>query len=188
MHRHRTIGKSVSKIARSMRRILYHLCLALFLLQASCAAQQAGGNLSGDLYHENLTLVRPNYEAHEADSSANDTSTVVKTQKNIVPTHTVNTKVDMVLDSLDKLNQLKRFVDGFTVQIYSGPNREDALSAKAKMVQEMSDLEASIQYTQPKFRVTAGRYFTKLEAQQDLMRLRIFFPNAILVPEKIMIK
>jgi hypothetical protein len=170
-----------------MGRLLSHLSLALFLLQASCAAQQTGGNLSGDLYHENLTLVRPNYEAEEVDSSAKDTYTKVGTQ-NISPTHTVNAKVDMVLDSLDKLNQLKRFVDGFTVQIYSGPNREDALSAKAKMVQEIMDLEASIQYTQPKFRVTAGRYFTKLEAQKDLMRLRIFFPNAILVPEKIMIK
>ena len=104
------------------------------------------------------------------------------------PTQTVNAKVDMVLDSLDKLNQLKKFVDGFTIQIYSGAKREDALSAKAKMVKEMSDLEADIQYTQPKFRVTAGKYFTKLEAQKDLMRLRIFFPNAILVPEKIMIK
>lgn len=170
-----------------MERLLSNLFMALFLLLASCAVQQTGSNLSGDLYHENLTLVRPNYEEEEIDSSPRNVNTDVKTPY-AAPTHTVNAKVDMVLDSLDKLNQVKRFVDGFTVQIYSGPNREDALGAKAKMVKEMSDLEASIQYTQPKFRVTAGRYFTKLEAQKDLMQLRIFFPNAILVPEKIMIK
>lgn len=170
-----------------MGRLLSNLSMALFLLQASCAAQQTGSNLSGDLYHENLTLVRPNYEVEAVDSSIINSSTKGNAPF-IAPTHTVNAKVDMVLDSLDKLNQLKKFVDGFTVQIYSGPNREDALSAKAKMVKEMSDLEADIQYTQPKFRVTAGKYFTKLEAQKDLMQLRIFFPNAILVPEKIMIK
>ncbi|HEY5692764.1 MAG TPA: SPOR domain-containing protein [Cyclobacteriaceae bacterium] len=161
--------------------------MTLFLLQASCAAQQTGNKLAGDLYHENLTLVRPKYEVKEIDSLNNNLNTDIKAP-NVGPTYTVNAKVDMVLDSLDKLNQLKRFIDGFTVQIYSGPNREDALGAKAKMVKEMSNLEASIQYTQPKFRVTAGRYFTKLEAQKDLMQLRIFFPNAILVPEKIMIK
>ena len=187
MYRHRTIIKSLSKAGRLMGRLATHLSLGLFLLQASCAAQQAGSNSSGDLYHENLTLVRPSYAVEEVDTSANDSNPVVSTQ-NIPPTHTVNAKVDMVLDSLDKLNQLKKFVDGFTIQIYSGAKREDALSAKAKMVKEMSDMEADIQYTQPKFRVTAGKYFTKLEAQKDLMRLRIFFPNAILVPEKIMIK
>lgn len=55
------------------------------------------------------------------------------------------------------------------------------------MIVEVGD-EASLQYDQPKFRVTAGRYFTKLEAQKDLMRLRRYFSNAILVPEKILVK
>jgi uncharacterized protein YebE (UPF0316 family) len=95
----------------------------------------------------------------------------------------------MVLDSLDKLNQLRRYVDGFTIQIYSGPKREDALGTKAKMVKAIGDeLEADIQYTQPKFRVTVGKYFTKLEAQKDLIRLKNYFSNAILIPEKILIK
>jgi hypothetical protein len=170
-----------------MKRFGYHFSLVLFLLNASCAAQQSGNFSSGDLYHENLALVRPSYEADPADSSIKATEKIVSTE-NMAAAYTVNTKVDKVLDSLDKLNQLKKFVDGFTIQIYSGPNREDALSTKSKMVREMSDLEASIQYTQPKFRVIAGRYFTKLEAQKDLMSLRRIFPNAILVPEKIMIR
>ncbi len=187
MYCHRTINKPAPKVLGWLGRSLSHLSLALFLLHASCAAQQSGANLSGDLYHENLTLVRPNFEVEKPDSSANHENPAISVRP-VIPLNTVNAKVDMVLDSVDKLNQIKKFVDGFTIQIYSGPNREDALSAKSKMVKEMSDLEADIQYAQPKFRVTAGKYFTKLEAQKDLMQLRIFFPNAILVPEKIMIK
>ena len=104
-------------------------------------------------------------------------------------TNTVNTKVDVVMDSLDKLNQLRKYIDGFTIQIYSGPKRDEALGAKAKMVKAFGDdLEADIQYTQPKFRVTVGKYFSKLEAQKDLMRLKGSFPNAILVPEKVPIR
>ena len=100
----------------------------------------------------------------------------------------MNNRVDMVLDSLDKLNKTRRFIDGFTIQIYSGQSREEAIEAKSKMVLKISELEATLQYTQPKFRVTAGRYFSKLEAQEDLLKVRQHFANAILIPEKITVE
>ncbi len=96
--------------------------------------------------------------------------------------------VDFVLDSIDRLNGLRKFVEGYTIQIYSGQNREDANSAKKKMVDEHTGLKADLQYIQPKFRVSVGNYFSKLEAQKDLMRLKPLFPNAILIPEKIPIR
>jgi hypothetical protein len=103
------------------------------------------------------------------------------------PVLNVNTKVDAVLDSVDRLNQSRKFVDGYTIQIYSGTNREDAMNAKKRM-NEMDEISPTLQYNQPKFRVTAGAYYNKLEAQQDLMRIRRLFPNSILVPEKVQIK
>ena len=104
------------------------------------------------------------------------------------PTKNVNAKVDFVLDSIDRLNALRKFIDGYTIQIYSGQNREDANTAKKKMADEADDLTANLQYIQPKFRVRVGNYFSKLEAQKDLMRLKPLFPNAILIPEKIPIR
>lgn len=186
MHCYRTINIAAKRILHEMKRYLSHLSLALFLLHISCVAQQAG-QTSGDVYTEDLTILRPKYESAMVDSAIKPVE-VNPVKHQTIPTKTVNTKVDMVLDSLDKINLLKKFVDGFTIQIYSGPRREDALSAKSKMVKEAADLEANIQYTQPKFRVTAGTYFSKIEAQKDLLRLRRIFPNAILVPEKIMVR
>ena len=176
------------KLFTSMKKYSLNLSLALLILQVSCVAQQSGINSSDGAYTEDLTLVRPEYESD--DSITTEVQPVPVEQKQVLAaTNTVNTKVDMVLDSLDKLNQLRRYVDGFTIQIYSGPKREDALVAKAKMVKAIGDeLEADIQYTQPKFRVTVGKYFTKLEAQKDLIRLKNYFSNAILIPEKILIK
>ena len=107
---------------------------------------------------------------------------VVKPKKN------VNDKVDAILDSIDRFNLTRKFVDGFTLQVYSGQKREDAMNAKQKIITDTPDLTASLQYVQPKFRVTIGSYFTKLEAQKDLMRLKRIFPNIILVPEKIPIR
>jgi len=188
MYSDRTIEMIPRKLFIGMKKYTLNLSLTLLILQVSCVAQQSGINSSNDTYTEDLTLVRPAYEADDSDSIETQSDPVEQKQI-LAATNTVNAKVDMVLDSLDKLNQLRRFVDGFTIQIYSGPKREEALGAKAKMVKAIGDeLEADIQYTQPKFRVTVGKYFTKLEAQKDLILLRDYFSNAILVPEKILIK
>ena len=87
-----------------------------------------------------------------------------------------------------RFNATRKFVDGYTIQIYSGQKREDAMSTTTRMNELASDLKSNIQYQQPKFRVTVGKYFTRLEAQKDLLRLKRIFSSAILVPERIMIK
>lgn len=170
-----------------MKKWTASLSVGLLLLHFSCATQQSSSTSSPGAYTEDLSVERIQFEADPKESTSAEK---VDKKKNgqTIPTKTVNTKVDAVLDSLDKLNQFRKFVDGFTIQIYSGQNREEAISARSKMVIEINDLEASVQYTQPKFRVTAGRYLSKLEAQKDMLRLKRLFPNAILVPEKISVK
>jgi hypothetical protein len=132
---------------------------------------------------EDLASIRPKFTA---DSIVRAGS--VEPQPPVVtPVLTVNEKVDAVLDSIDRLNALRKFVSGYTIQIYSGQNREDANNAKKKL-SEVVDMKGDLQYLQPKFRVKVGSYFTALDAQKDLTFLKKFFPNAILVPETIQIK
>jgi len=50
------------------------------------------------------------------------------------------------------------------------------------------NLGALLEYNQPKFRVRVGSYYSRLEAQKDLTRLKKAFSNAILVPEKILVR
>jgi len=151
----------------------------------SCVAQKT----SDKSYYENLMDVRPRVTA-PIDSAPNTTNTIVvaKQSRSATFTKTVNEKVDMVLDSIDRFNLMRRSVDGYTIQIYSGQNREDAMNTKKKMATEIPDLTANLQYQQPKFRVTVGKYYSKLEAYQDLTKLRKSFSSAILVPEKIAIR
>ena len=160
-----------------------NLSLFSFLIIAlGCVAQKSN---NGKTHHEDLSLVRPKF-AMPVDSVK---ETVTQESKiPVTPTKNVNEKVDFVLDSIDRLNGLRKFIEGYTIQIYSGQTREDANNAKKKMVEEVPDLTADLQYIQPKFRVRVGNYFTKLEAQKDLMRLKPIFPNAILIPEKISIR
>ncbi|MBI3219625.1 MAG: SPOR domain-containing protein [Bacteroidetes bacterium] len=137
-------------------------------------------------YTEDLSSLRPKVTAEVG--SKKDT---IKNKIEVVrttPRYTVNAKVDQVLDSIDRFNLTRRFVDGYTIQIYSGQKKEDALSASKKLMDAYADLKSNIQYQQPKFKVTVGKYFTRLEAQKDFLRLKRLFSSTILVPERIMIK
>lgn len=178
---------NLQSLLSEMKKWAPTLGAGLFLLHFSCATQQSLTTSSPGSYSEDLTVERIHFETDPKESAASE-KVDEKKERQTIPTKTVNAKVDAVLDSLDKLNQFRKFVDGYTIQIYSGQNREEAISAKSKMVVEIGDLEASVQYTQPKFRVTAGRYLSRLEAQKDMLRLKRLFPNAILIPEKISVK
>ncbi len=151
----------------------------------SCFAQKTNDKP----YYESLADLRPRVTVPvDSARTTTNTTSVKQEAKQVSFTKTVNTKVDFVLDSIDSFNLMKRSVDGYTIQIYSGQNREEAMNIKKKMSTNIPDLNANLQYQQPKFRVTVGKYYSKLEAFQDLNKLRKVFSSAILVPEKIAIR
>jgi hypothetical protein len=161
----------------------FHILTSIFffLVTTACQAQRPTKP-----YYEDLSSLRP--KVMRAESNSKDSLRTKKQVSVLTPQFAVNEKVDAILDSIDRFNLTRKFVDGYTIQIFSGQKREDALNANKKMSESVSDLKANIQYQQPKFKVTVGKYFTRLEAQKDLLRLKRVFTNAILVPERIMIK
>jgi hypothetical protein len=93
--------------------------------------------------------------------------------------------VDPILDSIYKENISKGFVDGYTIQVYSGIKREDALNVKKKLSQSLPDLRSEVEYRQPNFRVRSGQYLSRMEAQKDYLAVKKHFPNAIVIPDRI---
>jgi cell division protein FtsN len=147
----------------------------------SCLAQKSNGK--PPYYHEDLYSLRPKLE-EPVDTVQMNTH---RPKVSVIPNHQVNRKVDQVLDSINRFNVTRKFIDGYTIQIYSGQNREEAMNTKKKMAAETS-LNALLEYNQPKFRVRVGNYYSRMESQKDLLRLKRIFPNAILVPEKILVR
>jgi hypothetical protein len=158
--------------------------MRIFLFLSALALSFSAFSQRNKEITEDLASIRPRF-TNEATAPIHNTAMQVTQVVN--PVLTVNKQVDAVLDSIDRLNALRRYVSGYTIQIYSGQNREDANNAKKKL-NDVVDMKADLQYVQPKFRVKVGGYFTALEAQKDLTFLKRFFPNAILVPETIQIK
>ncbi|HTH58355.1 MAG TPA: SPOR domain-containing protein [Cyclobacteriaceae bacterium] len=151
-------------------------------MSCSSVAQKS----SGKPYHEDLSKLRPKVEFSE---EVKPKDTIKEEPLRVAPTRHINAQVDIVLDSIDRFNLTRKFIDGFTIQIYSGQKKDDAMNVIKKMKEEVTELSANpIRYEQPKFRVTVGKYFTRLEAQSDLLVLRRKFSAASLVPEKIPLK
>lgn len=158
----------------------YLLIIALSVVSLSSFAQK------NKPIQEDLASLRPHFPP-PPDTAKHYSGNPVKNVPFVTPHLTVNDKVNFVLDSIDRLNLLRKVIPGYTIQVYSGLNREEAGNTR-KRLQEELDMRADLQYLQPKFRVSVGHYFTSLDAQKDLVRLRRAFPNAILVPESIPIR
>ncbi len=168
-----------------MRNALYSLLVLMLALEGCKPAQKTSASQQGGRYYEDLSAVRPRID--EAPQPGTEDEPVIKRDPKayVEARFTVNKQLDAVLDSIDRINLKRKFIDGYVIQVYSGLNREEALTAKKNLSMYLPKLEADVFYNQPNFRVKTGRYFSPLEAQKDFSQIKVYFPNAIIVPDKI---
>lgn len=176
----------------SLRHSIYILGLGLFI--AGCASQKKTSTAStgsGGKYTEDLSIYRPKADQVPTTTTTGTTTTQTpdarKQTAYVEPKYAVNKKVDVVLDSIDRHNLQSNAVDGFTIQIYSGLKREEALNAKKNLASVLPGLEADVQYAQPNFRVKVGKYISRLDAQKDFTEVKKRFPTAIIIPDRVAI-
>lgn len=174
-----------------MSNIIRLFVFSVLIAIAACSSKVSpgGGSSTSGTYSEDLSILRPKstlpVDTNKLTTSSNtgNSNTVY-----LEPRHTVNAQLDAVLDSIDRINLAHGMVDGFTIQLYSGKLQEEALNAKKQIAQAMPELTADIQFSQPNFRVRAGKYINRMDAQKDYMAVKRLFPNAILIPERIPIR
>lgn len=146
----------------------------------------SGSAAGSGKYSEDLSVWRPE-TGEVTDSVKTTTPERNRTNQYVEARYAITDQVDTVLDSIYEQNLSKAFVDGYTIQVYSGIKREDALNIKKDLSQALPDLESEVQYRQPNFRVRTGKYFTRLEAQKDYLAVKRYFPNAIVIPDRVSI-
>ena len=153
-----------------------------------CASSLVSPSYSASGYSEDLSYLHPAYNEEEKPTNTVVDNNTNKKEIYTEPKFAVNQSLHAVLDSIDRINLTRKLVDGFTIQVYAGQKREDALNTKRTMDQNLPELKAEMTYVQPTFRIKAGKYYTQLDAQKDYVAVKRFFPNAILVPDKIAIQ
>jgi hypothetical protein len=174
-----------------MMRVLSFLLVLSFAGMVACSPKTGSGtsDSGGKTYSEDLSGVRPKPQVK--DTTKNTSGSVAgnlpvrKSTDYVEAKFAVNQQLDNVLDSISRVNLTTGFVDGFTIQLYSGLKREEALNVRKQLSTTLPDVESEVQYVQPNFRVRAGKYFDRFEANKDYIAIKKHFPNAIIIPERI---
>lgn len=133
-------------------------------------------------YEEDLAYLRPELEEEEEVSEAESF-----VEKDVTVNYVDNIKAE--LDSVNQLiiekNKGEKYVNGFTIQIYTGNDRQAANEAKEKASLINPNLDPVITYHQPGYKVKAGQYLDRLRAHEVYESLKEEFPLALLIPERI---
>jgi hypothetical protein len=110
--------------------------------------------------------------------------------KNSVDSNSVIVHKDARLDMLVKKQAVineetsrdgRRTDKGFRLMIISTNNRDEALAAKAKVLTYFSDLKAYMWYQSPYFKVKAGNFKDRKDAEAYQKRLNTYFPKGVFI-------
>lgn len=158
--------------------------LSVVVAGTACQVSQNVRSADRERYAEDLSKVRPEYVMPE-DTIANEPEQGGPQTPAVVPSADDTYKINDVLDRTDDFRKNVNAIDGFTIQVYSGTDRENARKIRGKLISMLPDEEASLYYDEPNFKVKVGAFYTRLEAQKSFQMVSKEFPNAIIIPERI---
>ncbi|RUA27420.1 MAG: hypothetical protein DSY77_17380 [Bacteroidetes bacterium] len=149
-----------------------------------CVTTQSTSTASKS-YSEDLSQYRPevdtSYKIVEENSSFRTTS------ENFEPEADVTELLNKKLDTLAENNKEIRYVNGYSIQVYSGSSSSEAYAARDTARVVLPEIRTDVEYKQPIYKVRVGRFTERLEVQRTLLQLKPKFPDAISVPQRIYI-
>ena len=165
-----------------MNRLL-SICLSLALVFgsacASISARSGGGAdkkaTAGKEVTEDLSAYRPKYPAADASDPA----------ASVAPTHHVNEKVAVLMDTVASVNKNIRYAQGYRILAYNGSERQTVMDLRRSIIARLPDEKDYLTYQQPNFRLKVGDFFSRIEAQQVLNQIADLIPNAQIVQDQI---
>lgn len=171
----------------SKQRFFIGLIIVVWLVGCASPKSTTVSSSPGPGYSEDLSILRPKVTTGTETTGTTQNTSDPKQTQYVEPKYAVNKKLDTVLDSIDRQNLSRQFINGFTIQVYSGMKREEALGVKKNLTSALPDVPSEVEYAQPNFRVKVGKYFTRIDAQADYMAVKKYYPTAIVVPDKVAI-
>ena len=152
---------------------------------------KSSNNLEIDLenYSEDLSVYRPNYK--KVDSVA-----IVKVEKRETKGNPVvelikisqNREVEEVLNKISVSNKNINESKGFRLQVFVGNTKEGFLAAKSYLMNHYPELEIYESYSQPTYKIKAGDFLDRLEAEKYYASLKSKFSGTRVIVDRINIK
>lgn len=124
-----------------------------------------------------------------AISFAQDTTGKQPVDTNSVIVHK-DPRLDLLVKKQATINEVtsrdgRRTDKGFRLMIISTNNRDEALAAKTKVYTFFPELKAYLWYQSPYFRVKAGNFKDRKDAEAYQKRLNTYFPKGVFIMKDI---
>lgn len=168
------------------------LCICLLIIAAACKRSvipSKNTNVSIGDYEEDLSDVRVKYDPKPVVTLSEPK--VVKEKSNGAITQLpqqVNNQVDIALDSIAVRNKNVRYSSGYRIQVYVGNDRREVDEAKVFIYQNFSELNTYLTFSQPTYKLKAGDFTSRLDAERYFSSIKQRYSMAMIVSERIDIK
>ena len=141
-------------------------------------------------YYEDLTVLRPAFEKENTTAADEPITPPGDPQPELYPDSVpdITFMLDSLLDSVALNNRKKEFIQGYTIQVYTGNSRVEANDVKAHVYRILPYSKPQVSYDLPNYKVKVGKFYHRLQAFKDYSTIKKKFPDAILVPQLFRIK
>jgi len=95
-------------------------------------------------------------------------------------------RIDLLVTKQAQINEetsrdARKTAKGFRLMIISTNNRDEAISAKAKVYTYFPELKAYLWHQSPYYKVKAGNFKDRKEAEAYQKRLNVYFSNGVFI-------
>jgi hypothetical protein len=159
------------------------LLLIMLIISCSPAKSQTRRDKNEKTYEEDISITRPKYEAIPEPQQGVEQNKVEGLPEKSV-TETLNNK----LDTLAKNEGPIRYQNGYRILVYSGKNREEIQKVRIKLNEIIPDINIYQTVRSPNQLVKAGDCLDQREAYYLLGKLKKDFPNAVMIPDEVVVR
>ena len=162
---------------RVFHSFLGHLALISITSCTSLQQTQQGG-----AYHEDLSKHRKIFKATIQES--NDTALPQPPQEVILmhSSQPVTEQLDDWLEEKKRSAQQVKQTSGFTIQVYKGKSRDNALKAKNQVHQYFPHLQPKVSYSATNYTVRVGNFLDRQETYEAYLLIKQKMRRAIIRP------
>ena len=104
--------------------------------------------------------------------------------QNLNYTNENDLRIDSLMNKQIQLNNSKRGVDGFRVQIHhnKSQSREESQKVRAKFSTDFPELKTYLEFKSPYYKIQVGDFVSKLEAQKTQNEISKIYKGTYIVP------
>jgi len=89
-------------------------------------------------------------------------------------------KIENLLKEKQKLNSSTNLNDSYKIQVFYGTS-EEAKKKNNEFKKEFKDIETTIVFTSPTFKVWVGNYKLRINAERAMLEIKKKYPMALLI-------